>query len=154
MFFSNIDRRFLLVHVVISAIILGSLFIFGCQSSADSTEKKITFPDSTTHYQIDAKISPDMGQFEAAIDMQFMAERSRDTLRFLLHDAFKLEELTGPAVGNYSTRPWHFGGEDTVHTKVVSISLSNTVAPSEQVLISWNTPGAFQMSKFPILAEL
>lgn len=50
---------------------------------------------------------------------------------------------------NYSTSPWHFGGEDTVHTKVVSISFSNTVAPPEQVSISWKYTGRLPNEQIP-----
>lgn len=144
----EILRRRSLAYVF-SAIILVSFFILGCQSDTETTAKKPVFPDSTTHYQVDAQIRPDSGQFDVAIDMQFVPKASTDTLRFLLHDAFKLEELTGPVVGNYSTSPWHFGGEDTVHTKVVSIPLSDTMTPSDQVSISWKYAGRLQNKQIP-----
>ncbi len=144
----EILRRSTLPYVF-SAIILVPFFIIGCQPGTDSTAKKPVFPDSTTHYQIDAQIRPDSGQFDVAIDMQFVPKASTDTLRFLLHDAFKLDELSGPVVGNYSISPWHFGGEDTVHTKVVSIPLSKTMTPSDQVAITWEYAGRLQNRQIP-----
>lgn len=139
--------KLLLFASAAPAVIL--FFILGCNSSVDSMTDQTVFPDSTTHYQVDAQIRPNSGQFDVSINMQFIPDKPVDTLRFLLHDAFKLEELSGSTVDGYSTSPWHFGGEDTVHTKIVTIPLAQTVTLSDTVNISWKYAGQLQNEQIP-----
>jgi len=98
-------------------------------------------PSDTTHYTIDAHIQPATGQFDVAVDMRFVPRAPTDTLRFLLHDAMKIEELASPAAGAPTTRPWRIGGADTVHTKIVTVPLTRTASPSHPVSLSWTYAG-------------
>lgn len=131
------------------ACVLASLIGLGCQPGGERPEERSAPNDSTTHYQIDAQIRPDSSHFDVSVDMRFVPEAPTDTLRFLLHDAFKLRALTGPAVDGYSTSPWRFGGEDTLHTKVLTVPLTSTATPSDPVSVSWKYGGRLPVEQIP-----
>ncbi len=137
------------VFCIAAALVLFTLFVFGCESTMGSSSDQTVFPDSTTHYKVKAQIQPDSGQFNVTIDMRFVPDKPSDTLRFLLHDALKLEALTGSAVDGYATNPWHFGGEDTLHTKVVTVPLTRTATSSNPIAVSWKYDGQIQNEQIP-----
>ncbi len=147
----NLLKRNSLVYFFITLTLL-PLFIFGCQSGEESpSAKESIYPDSTTHYRVDAEIKPASGQFEVSIDMRFVPDESTDTLQFLLHDSFKLDELKGQAVENYSTSPWRFGGKDTVHTKIITVALARTANPSDPVSLTWKYGGQLRNEQIPAI---
>ncbi len=134
---------------VFAALVVIPLLALGCQSGTDRVAEDLAFPDSTTHYQVDAQIRPASGQFDVAVDMRFIPRAPTDTLRFLLHDAFELEGLTSSAVDGYSTSPWRLGGEDTLHTKVVTVPLTRTARPDDPVAMAWQYAGRLQSEQIP-----
>lgn len=135
--------------VLLIVVLLIPLIGLGCQSSSDYAAEEVAFPDRTTHYQIDAQIHPDSGQFDVVVDMRFVPGAPTDTLRFLLHDALTLQTLTASAVDGYSTSPWRLGGADTLHTKVVTVPLTRTATPGDPVSISWQYAGRLQNEQVP-----
>ena len=132
-----------------AALALVPLLTLGCQSGTDGGSEDVAFPDSTTHYQVDAQIRPASGQFDVTVDMRFIPRAPTDTLRFLLHDAFELEALASSAVDGYATSPWRLGGEDTLHTKVVTVPLARTATPDDPVAMEWMYAGRLQNEQIP-----
>jgi aminopeptidase N len=142
-----VQRRSLLILLV--ALLLAPLVGLGCSSGGERASGRTAVDDSTTHYRIDARIRPDSSHFDVAIEMRFVPEAPTDTLRFLLHDALKLQTLTASAVDGYSTRPWRLGGEDTLHTNVVTVPLTRTATPSDPVAVTWEYAGRLPNEQLP-----
>jgi hypothetical protein len=108
-------------------------------------------PGDTTHYRIDATIHPESGQFDVRVRMEFVPRRPTDTLRFLLHEDLSLQNLDGPLADDYRTRPWEFGGRDSLFTTVVTLPLSRKGKPTDPVSLTWAYEGQLQTERFPPL---
>lgn len=123
----------------------------GYQFPGEHSSDPDPFAERTTHYKVDAHIEPNIGHFDVTVKMHFVPEATTDTLRFLLHDDLAVEELRSPHVNDYETSPWQFGERDSLHTKVVTVPLTQSASPSNPLTLTWTYKGELENGKLPTL---